>query len=192
MAKPPMTQTPPPKRCFIAVPVDEAVTAELHALQKRLCGHAGVAGRAIPFANFHLTLAFLGSLEEHKRSRAVEVLEDRAGEGEATTQPLTRIGPFPGERSRLLALEGVPAARLLALQRTLWTDLTAEGVPPAGAERAFRPHISLIRLQRPVNELPFSEVSIELPVRELVFYESVPEGRGMAYHRLASFSLSSM
>ncbi len=192
MAKTPMTQKPPRKRCFIAVPVDAAVTDELHALQTRLRDSDAVAGRAIPAANFHLTVAFLGALEEHERSRAIELLEDRAGQGEATTQPLTRIRPFPGERSRLLALEGVPAAPLLALQRKLLQDLSAEGIPPAGAERAFRPHISLIRLQRPVNELPFSEVSIELPVRELVFYESVPEGRGVSYQRLASFNLRSM
>lgn len=184
-----MTQKPPRKRCFIAVPVEERVTEELHALQARLCEDAGMAGRAIPTANFHLTVAFLGALEEQERSRAIEVLEDRAGQGDATTQPLTRIRPFPGERSRLVALEGVPAAPLLALQRKLLEGLTAEDIPPAGAERAFRPHVSLIRLQRPVNELPFPEVSIELPVRELVFYESVPEGRGVSYHRLASFEL---
>lgn len=187
-----MTQKRPSKRCFIAVPVNERVTEELHALQTRLREDAGVAGRAIPSANFHLTVAFLGALEEHERSRAIELLEDRAGQGEDTTQPLTRIRPFPGERSRLLALEGVPAAPLLALQRKLMQDLTAEGLPPAGAERAFRPHISLIRLQRPVNKLPFSEVSIKLPVRELVFYESVSEGRGVSYQRLASFGLSLM
>jgi len=184
-----MSQTPPRKRCFIAVPVDEAVTAEIHALQHRLGDSSAVTGRAIPAENFHLTVAFLGALEEHERSRAIQLLQDRAGQGEATSQPLTRIRPFPGERSRLLALEGVPAAPLLALQRGLRADLQAAEIPPAGAERAFRPHISLIRLQQPVNELPFSEVSIELPVRELVFYESVPEGRGVSYHRLASFRL---
>jgi 2'-5' RNA ligase len=190
MVKPPMSQTPPRKRCFIAVPVQHAVTKELHALQSRLRDDAGVAGRAIPTANFHLTLAFLGALEEDERSRVIQLLQDRAGQAEATSQPLTRIRPFPGERSRLLALEGVPAASLLALQRNLLADLQTADVPPAGAERAFRPHISLIRLRRPVDELPFSEVSIELPVRELVFYESVPEGRGVSYHRLASFSLT--
>lgn len=186
-----MTQTPPSKRCFIAIPVGAGVTDELHALQARLRDDAGVAGRAIPAANFHITLAFLGALEKEDRSRAIELMENRARQGEATTQPLTRIRPFPGERSRLLALEGVPAEPLSGLRRRLLQDLLDENIPPAGAERPFRPHVSLIRLQRPMDEQPFAEVAIELPVRELVFYESVPEGRGVSYHRLASFSLPS-
>ena len=189
MVKRTMTQQPPRKRCFIAVPVDDAVTEELHGLQSRLCRGANLTGRAIPAANFHLTVAFLGALEENQRCRALELLGERADWGEATTQPLTRIHPFPGERSRLLALEGAPVAPLLALQQELVQDLKAAAIPPAGSEHAFRPHISLIRLQRPVNELPFSEVTLKLPVRELVFYESVPEARGVSYHRLASYSL---
>jgi 2'-5' RNA ligase len=184
-----MTHTPPRKRCFVAVPVDAAVTEQIIAVQNGLRDDAGVAGRAIPAANFHLTVAFLGALEELARRRALELLEKHACQGEATTQPLTRIGPFPDKRSRLLALEGTPAGPLLELHRKLLRDLMAEDIPPAGAERAFRPHVSLIRLQRPADELPFSEVSVELPVRELVFYESVSEGRGVSYHRLASFCL---
>lgn len=184
-----MTEQPSRKRCFIAVPVSEAVTGQLGELQQQLRASGGLGGRPVPTDNFHLTLVFLGALDEQERTDVSRLLERVVPDTESTLQPFTRVQPFPGPGSRLVAVEGVPAGPVLALQRALLDGLSELNLEPAGKERSFRPHISLLRLGRPVRELPWSEVNIELPVREVVFYESVPEGRGVVYHRLAEFAL---
>lgn len=185
-----MADEPSRKRCFIAVPVDAAVTGQLSELQQQLRQDGGLGGRPVPTDNFHLTLVFLGALDEQQRADVTRLLERMIPDAEATRQPFTRVHPFPGPGSRLVAVEGSPAPPLLALHRSLLAGLDELGLAPPDADRPFRPHISLLRLGRPVRELPWSAVDIQLPAREVVFYESVPEGRGVVYHRLAGFALS--
>lgn len=179
----------PRKRCFIAVSVDSESRAELERIQNRLQRAQRVRGRSIPTDNLHLTLAFLGALKGDQRERVSALLAEAAEGGRLTEQPLDRVGAFPGPASRLIALEGEPDPVLFELRRRLLVALAAAELPAAGKDRPFRPHVSLIRLRRPVDTLPFTTLELTLPVRELVLYESVAGEEGVSYYRLAAFDL---
>lgn len=183
-----MSQTPR-KRCFIAAPVDAECRTALEEIQQKLRQSEAIPGRPIPLDNLHLTLAFLGALDAGQRARVSCLLAGTVTASRATDQPLDRIGAFPGPASRLIALEGGPDPVLAALRRRLLNELAATGLPAVSEDRPFRPHVSLMRLKRPLTTPPLTEAQLTLPVRELVFYESVVDTGGVRYQRLAAFEL---
>ncbi|MFP4155750.1 MAG: RNA 2',3'-cyclic phosphodiesterase [Halothiobacillaceae bacterium] len=109
-------------------------------------------GRAVPPANYHLTLAFLGDLDR----RALDAL-CRAGEGVPATGGalwLTRFGGF--EAARVLFAAPARCPRWLAERQALLLDrLASVGYAPQEQHAGFRPHVTLRRrVNLPWPELP--------------------------------------
>jgi 2'-5' RNA ligase len=134
-------------RLFFAVPttpgVREAVRAAIGAFPERK-----PPWRWIPPENFHLTLKFLGEVEE----RLVPSLHEAAGRITARVAPFTlafdRFGGFPNlRRPRVIffaASDGADRLRDLA-------SLVEDEVEPLGfarERRPFRAHLTLARIKR--------------------------------------------
>lgn len=137
-------------RLFIALPVDDSVTANL----ARVGSAAGVREargvRWVAQENMHLTLAFLGDVEE----RSVPELEDvlfSAVEEYTTTLHLKAqgIGAFPNDEAARVLWAGLDGdvPRLIDLRGRLVDELRHAGF--AIDPQRFRPHITLARLQWP-------------------------------------------
>jgi 2'-5' RNA ligase len=134
-------------RLFIAVPIDESVRSNL----ARVGTAAEARGvRWVLPDNLHLTLAFLGEVEE----RRLPLLEDAvyaATEAESTALHLGAqgIGAFPSEAAVKVLWAGVvgEVARLIALRQRLVVTLKREGfdVDP----QRYHPHITLARFRWP-------------------------------------------
>lgn len=123
-------------RCFLALPVPDALIPPLLAVQEAI-----PVGRAVPEENLHLTLAFLDeqpdfALAELDAALSVSVLP-RCG------LALDGVVSFGGRRVKLLAAGVVPSPALLALRGAVGAALRAACI--ALPRERFRPHVTLIR-----------------------------------------------
>ncbi len=135
-----------PTRTFIAVPVPENLGAKLTRLQSLLAPEVSEV-RWVSTPPFHLTLAFLGDVDETDLNDVCRAV------AEATKS----LDPFD------LRIEGIGAFPDLQRPRALWTGLVGPGLEPlavlrasiAGAvtrlnyppDKQFHPHVTLGRLK---------------------------------------------
>jgi len=131
---------PGPTRLFIALWPGEGVRRAVHAASRAAVDASG--GRAVPRANYHLTLVFLGDqpcAHLPRIQRAMAAVEPPAG-----LLRLDRFGTFGKARVLWLGPEHTPPA-LTRCVRELRRTLRSEGVEwRRGAER-FRAHVTLAR-----------------------------------------------
>lgn len=126
------------RRLFFALWPDDGARAALAALGRRVAGESG--GRAVPAANLHLTLAFLGDVPPERADLLPAVAS--AVDGAAFDLVLDRLGAFPRAGVGWVGPSQVPAA-LTQLQSALATALLEAGF---GLEdRPFAPHLTLAR-----------------------------------------------
>lgn len=149
-------------------------------------------------AQLHLTLKFLGDLQDREVpevcSRVTRVLRESA----PFALNVEGLGAFPGiEHPRTLWMgltEGIEELR--GLQRQVDLALQPMGFPPERNE--FSPHITLGRLARGaggtrvVAEYLMGQTGKRfgtVEVDEVVVYSSFPEGKGRSYTPMASIGL---
>lgn len=167
-------------RLFLALWPGAAVRDALSARASEVAGRHG--GRAVAPSNLHLTLVFLGEVDDAR----VPALKAAAGAvcPEAFTLVLDRIGGFRRAGVAWAGCARVPAG-LLALQAELESRIRDAGFRPD--ERTFSPHLTLARKVRGRVE-PASIPALEWPVAGFALVESVrPEG---AYRTLAQWPLA--
>ena len=129
----------PPIRVFVSIPVPD--TAELEDLRRTLAS-AGV--RPSPPEQTHLTLSFIGDVDESKVKRITECVR-RAAEGFRPMEIiLSGLGAFPNERRPSVVWTGVsPAGPLKAMAAKLEKNLAAAGIPHDG--KPFKAHVTVAR-----------------------------------------------
>ena len=125
-------------RLFFALWPDAQAARALAELSRKTAGAA--RGRAVPAANLHLTLVFLGEVEAAR----IASLHRAAGKVGARAFNLTldQVGSFARAGVAWAGCARVPQP-LLDLQSTLERELEAEGF--ASEARRFSPHLTLAR-----------------------------------------------
>jgi 2'-5' RNA ligase len=166
-------------RLFFATWPDSTAATALADLAHRLAERTG--GKAVPVAKIHLTLAFLGDVDEGRLEAAVSAAAGlRCGSFELL---LDEVGSFRGAR---VAWAGCsqPAQELIELQSRLSEALRAKGFVPE--ERPFAPHLTLVRkVARPIGRQ--ATPPIRWGARELTLVRS-ELGKG-SYSTLARWDL---
>jgi 2'-5' RNA ligase len=186
-------------RIFIAILPDEPTRAALVESQRAI-EPLLARGRRTDASNLHLTLAFLGELDEEQAQKASRAL-DRACEGNAPfVLALGAAGAFE-RRHDLVVWRGVRRDEgyeaLMGLHAGLVRELKAEGM---GVPERLSPHFTLFRSARmaesaestpPTKARPteaLSELSLpdaRLPVREAhLMLSHHPEGGRLTYTSL--------
>ncbi len=147
---------------------------------------------------WHLTLAFMPAVPEHRLDDLADALTDRLGRHAAFEARLAGAGCFPSpERARVLWLGVDPSGgeRLASLSRQARQVANAVGASPDGT--AFVPHLTLARLRRPIEATQwlrvldaFAGASWEVTAIELVA-SHLGEGarRRPRYESLATIDL---
>jgi 2'-5' RNA ligase len=145
-------------------------------------------GRSVPPGNFHITLVFLGDLEE----RLVERLCDRVDErlpafgSQPARLTLDRVGYWPSPGIYWLGT-GADITALAAIVRKLGSIAEAFG---ARRERqSFVPHVTLYRRCASPPPAPVSEPRINLELQEITLFESIRGRSAVSYRPLASWPL---
>jgi RNA 2',3'-cyclic 3'-phosphodiesterase len=134
-------------RTFLALELPPAVKS---ALRRRI----DALSRQIPDARWvnpdglHLTLVFLGELNDERLEAATEAAATVAGEHAPFTLKLAQLGTFGAPHAPRIIWVGVAGerARLLALQAAVSDALAARGFPRE--ERLYSPHLTLARVSR--------------------------------------------
>lgn len=158
-------------RLFAALQPSPAFREALADLQERLRG-AGVEGRCLNPAYFHLTLAFIGEWPDDVTNILPPVEKP-------FSITLSRLGVF--DRARVLWAGVEPCAALHALATQVRRSLQAAGIPYD--PQAFNPHITLIRKPLlPCGVLPEIAVPpVSMTVGEVCLYQSARGEEGVRY-----------
>lgn len=169
-------------RLFIAVPVDESVRRNL----ARVGTAADARGvRWVEQENLHLTLAFVGDVEERRVAELEDVVyEATEDEGSPLRLKAQGLGAFPNEEAAKVLWAGVDGEvpRLIALQRRLVAKLRRAGFEVDS--KRFHPHITLARFRvpRPLPErLARLQEYGEWQAREIQVVESHLHATGARY-----------
>ncbi len=167
------------RRLFFALWPDEALRHRLAEWQRT---HLPLGVQPTHPADLHLTLHFLGQVDE-ARVAALSALGDDLP-GEAFTLRLDRLGHWPKPRVLWVGPSVVPSA-LHVLHHRLGENLHA-----LGFRLDSRPWQAHVTLARKVSLSPegLSFVPIAWPVREWALVESRPGDRPL-YHPLARWRL---
>ncbi len=177
--------TPP---LFVAVPVPAAIAEGLAAWG------GGIPGaRWTPAENMHVTLRYLGELEEPLAGEVAAVLgELKAGAFTVRAEGVDFFGRHHGPR---LLYAGVrPRDDLLELRRRMETRFRRLGLAPDG--RRYHPHITLARLKgaAPAHVGRFVEgnglaASPPFEVGSFALFESHRHAEGSVYRRRKDYGL---
>lgn len=183
-------------RLFVAVPI---ASAELRG-RLSAAGRAATEGsdvKRVPEGQLHLTLKFLGDVEESRVAAAAAALGEAARGARAFATSWRGLGVFPARGAPRVVWAGCDAgaAELRALADRVDEVFATAGFPREA--RAFRPHLTLARVRGPgaARDLA-SRVSRESEttfggeeVRTLVLFRSVLGPDGAHHGRLAESAL---
>lgn len=103
-----------------------------------------IGGRWIDPENYHITLRFIGDVDQHTAYEVADSL-DRLSNTMQFSVRLTHLGSFGGDKPRTLYAGVEPSEQLSRLQAAQERVLQRAGLPPDG--RKFVPHVSLARLR---------------------------------------------
>ncbi len=137
-------------RTFIAIELPESVKQRIAEVQEGL-KRLDLPVRWIPPENIHLTLRFLGDVDE----QTLEAVKDAMGEAAASCGPLELAargtGVFPNMRNPRILWIGVSGAvnELRELHECLEAALARAGLPRE--ERRFTAHLTMGRTRRRIS-----------------------------------------
>lgn len=200
-----------PARLFVGVALDDAARAQVASLLGRvraLVAAPGWGARVPAEDDLHITLRFLGAIARTRLPALTAALEDAlagAPEGSVSYGPIEVLpdavspGATPAPRPKHAWLRvGEGAAFLAASAAQVDRACVAAGIASRDEEaHAFRPHITIVRIDRAPDDARASLVALEpavlgtVRVAEVTLFESVPRTRPGAAHyaALARFPL---
>lgn len=146
-------------RAFLAVELSDKLRAELATLQqevKRKIEPEMKQGMRISWAqpgSIHLTIKFLGDMDEQGIDPLLVVVEQAIGSQTAVNVPLERLGAFPHPHSpRVLWVgssenweRGAEARRMAEIHGAI--EQACEGVGFLRETKPFSPHLTLARIR---------------------------------------------
>jgi 2'-5' RNA ligase len=180
-------------RTFIAVKI--APTAGLRELHARLA-QLGERFRPVALDNLHVTLKFLGDTSPAQVGEICAVSKRVVERQSALVAELAGVGAFPNVLRPSVVWVGLQHSDVLG---QLAADLNRELAPLGFApeERAFQPHLTLLRIRTRPPEGLLALLSQEaniafgaVPIGEVEFLQSELTPTGPRYTRLATFRLA--
>jgi RNA 2',3'-cyclic 3'-phosphodiesterase len=171
------------RRLFVAADLDEASRSACAAVAERLRAR-GWPGAWVAPANYHLTVAFLGSAAEERLADVSAAMRALAPRLRSLDIPLDAVGAFPNDRKPRVAWVGpaVPVPAFGALCGLVRAALEQLGFH---FEDRAEPHVTLARsagsTPLPRIEPPHAGA---VHVDTLTVFQSLTEPAGARYDRL--------
>lgn len=170
-------------RTFIAIELGEEVKEHLSNIQaetQKLCRR----GNYTPKENFHLTLHFLGEVEEEDLDYLQEAIFETARRNRPFTLTLDKVGFFPRGNKGILWAGLEKSNPLQRLFSTLEKSLEQQGF--ARERKGLSPHITLGREVEPQRSFLDVQKGVKVEpmrvsVRSISLMESVRRGPQLVY-----------
>ncbi len=186
----------PEMRLFVAIPIREEIKQKLVNLQNELKSELAGVRWASPMT-FHLTLKFIGEVELNLVKPICERVEKVAKKLEPQTLIIKSLGRFGSKnRTRVLwtDVEGdiYPIAQIV---KELNAELEYFGIVPE--KKAYRPHITLGRVKKNIDEQLLNELIEKYANREIgyidvdsvVVFQSELKPEGAQHHPIKTIEL---
>lgn len=136
-------------RLFVAVALDEPIKKSLGAVQSELKSqyNIGTGVRWVEPANIHLTLRFLGEVDETTAREISAMLTEVCGSHPVFRMDVVGLGAFPNTKTPRVIWAGCkePQSVLPGIYQDLESRLTVIGLPPD--DHKFSAHITLGRVK---------------------------------------------
>lgn len=165
-------------RCFIAAWPDDAARERCRAVLEVARAHAD-HGRVMRAENIHLTLVFIGTLDEALAARVATACAALAYK--PCDLMLDAIGFF--RRPRVLWAGGPASAEVEALAQRARALL--DQLQIAYDRKPFVPHVTLLRDVRRYDGPRIIEPPIAWPISDVALYRSGRDALGARYERVA-------
>jgi len=131
-------------RLFIAIALDEDVRQRLAEARRHLAA-APCKVKWVEAQNLHLTLKFLGEVEEGQLEAIAQAMTEAAAPAEPFEMRIAGVGSFPPRGVPRVVWAGVEAPDVHPLHRRLEGILARLGHEPE--KRALRPHVTMGRVK---------------------------------------------
>jgi len=177
------------KRLFIALPLDDVARADIVDLME---GYEVEAMRPTEPINLHVTVKFLGNVEDPSIPGIIDALRDAANQTPRFDMDVLRLAAFPtARRAKVLALSLSCPDVITQLFERIESAMTDCGFRREG--RAYHPHVTVGRFRTPPQQTPDVGAALgplTLAIDRVVLMQSLLEPTGPTYLELASFPLS--
>ena len=184
-------------RAFVAIALPEDVRRRLETISRRLI-KLNLDGRFVAGRSVHLTLKFLGSIEEGAVEEISEVMRESAEGISPFDLEVRSLGVFPHYAKPRIVWVGVECGEELPeLRESMETRFEKLGF--ARERRRFHPHLTLIRLKssknwrelaRFVEEQGAQQQAGVVSVRAIHLYQSTLRPDGAEYTQVATVKLT--
>lgn len=185
-------------RAFIAIEIPEDIQAAIAEAQARLKrARVGVKVSWTKIDNIHLTLQFLGYVEETTIPRISQALAALAEQHRAFDLPIRGAGAFPNQKTPRVLWVGCPDAEgnLKSLAQTVQSGMQPFGFEPE--HREFSAHLTLGRVKLPKPDVALTKAldSIKnqdfgtMRVEAIHLFQSELHPEGSIYSKLSSHRL---
>jgi 2'-5' RNA ligase len=186
------------KRIFIAIEISAEARNEANSYLENLKKDFGDLRVGWERAEkLHLTLKFIGDVEESQLSKVIESVEKTAVKFEKFNISLEGTGVFPKPKNARILWIGFKdkGNYLLKIFEILEAELNKIGF--AKESKRFHPHLTIARLKEPEKarklvekHLNESFEEIEFEVSEITIYESQLLPTGSKYQKIKSIPLA--
>ncbi|MEK6885755.1 MAG: RNA 2',3'-cyclic phosphodiesterase [Nanoarchaeota archaeon] len=174
-------------RCFIALELSREAIDKIEEIQKLIKKKNLFYGKFTEPENLHLTLKFLGEIEENKIEEIKKVLAKiKFGEFEVK---LGEIGVFINKYNSILWLK-LNGPEIWNLQKEIDNEL--KGILPL--EEKFMSHITIARMKKISNKIEFLDYiknikveKIKFSVKQFTLKKSELKSEGPSYENLKTF-----
>jgi 2'-5' RNA ligase len=177
------------RRLFVAADLDDTARAACASVAERLRAKPWF-GKWVPPENYHLTVAFLGGVDDERVAEIIAALRAVAPRIEPVEVPLDTVGAFSSERKPRVAWVGSasPVPAFTAMCGAVRGALAALGFELDARTDA---HVTLARSDGR-TPLPHVEPPHTAPLRieALTLYESFTAPAGARYEIVERFALA--
>lgn len=181
-------------RTFIAIEISDALRQKIAGVQEKLKKEKERVSWTKP-GNIHVTLKFLGDVEENEINAIVEAVERAVGSFNSFILSVKNIGAFPNLRRPRVFWVGIenPPVQLTQIFEKIEDELNQIGFPKE--TRKFSPHLTIGRVRSPISDgfiEKFKKETFEggkVRVEEIVVMKSDLKPTGAVYTPLKKVKL---
>ncbi|MFH0855743.1 MAG: RNA 2',3'-cyclic phosphodiesterase [Candidatus Omnitrophota bacterium] len=187
-------------RTFIAIELPAQIKNKLSELQELLKESKADVKWTEP-ANIHITLKFLGEIDEDESVKIAGIIEEMAHKSKQFHIRLFSLGAFPNMELGRVIWVGIDKGdnETKSFAKRLDASLEKLGIPQD--KRPFSSHITIGRIKSPLhkdklaktfNELKdyFCGKNIEFTVKKITLFKSAPGANGPIYEALKEANIA--